>query len=41
MDVKKDAHFYLTHPSLEKYKWILGFLAATFDAKHKARLKGR
>ena len=24
-------------PSLQKYKWILGFLMATFDGKHKSK----
>ena len=35
---KKDAPLLFNpSPSLEKYKWILGFLAATFDGKHKSK----
>ena len=35
---KKDSPLLFNQsPSLEKYKWILGFLAATFDGKHKSK----
>ena len=35
---KKDAPLLFNpSPSLEKYKWIIGFLAASFDGKHKTK----
>ena len=35
---KKDAPLLFNpSPSLQKYKWILGFLMATFDGKHKSK----
>ena len=35
---KKDAPLLFNpSPSLQKYKWIIGFLMATFDGKHKSK----